>query len=79
MLCKTAEPLFNFRRVTLPRSEWTGIDDAIEIILQKGYAGKTTLQKVIEERELNNFRRVLQMQIDQSPFAYSTVEIIDEF
>jgi Predicted nucleotide-binding protein containing TIR-like domain len=60
-------------------STLTGIDDAIEMILQKGYQGRTKMQIVIEERELNNFRRVLQMQIDKSPFAQATVEIIDEF
>jgi hypothetical protein len=60
-------------------STLTGIDDAIELILQKGYQGRTKIQEVIEQRELNNFRRVLQMQIDKSPFAQSTVEIIDEF
>jgi hypothetical protein len=60
-------------------STLTGIDDAIEMILQKGYLGRTKMQELIEQRELNNFRRVLQMQIDTSPFAKSTVEIIDEF
>jgi hypothetical protein len=60
-------------------STLTGIDDAIEMILQKGFQGRTKMQVVIEERELNNFRRVLQMQIDRSPFAQTTVEIIDEF
>lgn len=60
-------------------STLTGIDDAIELILQKGFHGRTKMQEVIEQRELNNFRRVLQMQIDKSPFAQATVEIIDEF
>jgi len=60
-------------------STLTGIDDAIEMILQKGCQGRTKMQEVIEQRELNNFRRVLQIQIDRSPFAKSTVEIIDEF
>ncbi|MCL6258046.1 nucleotide-binding protein [Aquiflexum sp. TKW24L] len=60
-------------------STLTGIDDAIELILQKGFQGRTKMQEVIEQRELNNFRRVLQMQIDKSPFAQETVEIIDEF
>lgn len=60
-------------------STLTGIDDAIEMILQKGFQGRTKLQEVIEQRELNNFRRVLQMQIDRSPFAKEMVEIIDEF
>ena len=60
-------------------STLTGVDDAIELILQKGYKGRTKMQKLIEQKELNNFRRVLQMQIDSSPFAQATVEIIDEF
>ena len=60
-------------------STLTGIDDAIEMILQKGFQGRTKLQEIIEQRELNNFRRVLQIQIDKSPYAKSTVEIIDEF
>ena len=60
-------------------STLTGIDDAIELILEKSYTGRTKIQEVIEQRELNNFRRVLQMLIDESPFAMETVEIIDEF
>ena len=60
-------------------STLTGIDDAIELILQKNYKGRTKIQELIEEKELNNFRRVLQMQIDSSPFAQASVEIIDEF
>ncbi len=60
-------------------STLTGVDDAIELILQKGYYGRTKMQEIIEQRELNNFRRVLQMQIDKSPFAQAIVEIIDEF
>ncbi len=60
-------------------STLTGIDDAIELILQKSYKGRTKIQELIEQKELNNFRRVLQMQIDSSPFAQETVEIIDEF
>lgn len=60
-------------------STLTGVDDAIELILQKCYKGRTKMQEIIEQKELNNFRRVLQLQIDSSPFAQATVEIIDEF
>jgi hypothetical protein len=60
-------------------STLTGIDDAIEMILQKGFQGRTKLQEIIEQRELNNFKRVLQILIDKSPYAQATVEIIDEF
>jgi hypothetical protein len=59
-------------------STLTGIDDAIEMILQKGFQGRTKIQEIIEQREINNFKRVLQMQIDKSPFAQECVEIIDE-
>ncbi|MET3115456.1 hypothetical protein AAKU52_003205 [Pedobacter sp. CG_S7] len=60
-------------------STLTGIDDAIEMILKKGFTGRTAMQEIIEERELNNFRRVLQIQIDKSPYAQEVVEIVDEF
>lgn len=57
----------------------TGIDDAIEMVLEKGHTGRTRIQEVIEQRELNNFRRVLQLKIDESAFAGKIVEIIDEY
>lgn len=60
-------------------STLTGIDDAIELILQKGFKGRTKMQMLLEQRELNNFRRVLQIQIDSSPFAQAVVKIVDEF
>jgi hypothetical protein len=60
-------------------STLTGIDDAIEMILQKGFHGRTKLQEIIEQRELNNFRRVLQIMIDKNPYAEASVEIVDEF
>jgi hypothetical protein len=60
-------------------STLTGIDDAIELKLEKSYKGRTKLQEIIEQRELNNFRKVLQIMLDSSPFAKASVEIIDEF
>ena len=60
-------------------STLTGIDDAIEMILQKGFQGRTRMQEIIEQRELNNFRRVLQIMIEKNPYAQASVEIIDEF
>jgi hypothetical protein len=60
-------------------STLTGIDDAIEMVLQKGFTGRTAMQEIIEQRELNNFRRVLQIQIDGSPYAKEVIEIVDEF
>lgn len=60
-------------------STLTGIDDAIELKLEKSYKGRTKLQEIIEQRELNNFRKVLQIMLETSPFAQASVEIIDEF
>lgn len=60
-------------------STLTGIDDTIEMILQKGYQGRSKMQEIIEQRELHNFKRVLQMQVDKSPYAKAIVEICDEF
>ncbi len=60
-------------------STLTGIDDAIELKLEKSYKGRTKLQEIIEQRELNNFRKVLQIMLDTSPFAKASVEIVDEF
>ncbi len=60
-------------------STLTGIDDAIEMKLEKGYKGRTKLQSIIEQRELNNFRKVLQIMLDESPLAKACVEIVDEF
>src|SRR6478609_5087568 len=59
-------------------STLTGIDDAIELKLEKSYKGRTKLQEIIEQRELNNFRKVLQIMLDTSPFAEANVKIIDE-
>jgi hypothetical protein len=60
-------------------STLSGIGDAIEMILSKDFYGRTKMQELIEQRELNNFRKVLQMKIDENPFAKLMVEIIDEF
>jgi hypothetical protein len=47
--------------------------------LQKGFLGRTKMQEIIEQRELNNFRKVLQIMIDKNPYAKASVELIDEF
>jgi hypothetical protein len=60
-------------------STLTGIDVAIELKLEKSFMGRTKLQEIIEQRELNNFRKVLKIMLDTSPFAAANVEIIDEF
>lgn len=60
-------------------STLTGIDEAIEMKLEKGYKGRSKIQSIIEQRELNNFRKVLQIMLDTSPLAKAWVEIVDEF
>jgi hypothetical protein len=60
-------------------STLTGIDDAIEMTLRKSFQGRTKMQDLIEQRELNNFKRVLRILIDKSPYAQSAVQICDEF
>jgi len=60
-------------------STLTGIDDAIEMTLRKGFQGRTKMQDLIEQRELNNFKRVLRILIEKSPYAQSAVQICDEF
>ena len=57
----------------------SGIDGAIEMVLRKGYAGRSAMQEITEERELNNFKRVSQLQIDKNAVAQMIVEIVDEF
>jgi len=57
----------------------SGIEDSLALILQKGFYGRTKIQELIEQKELNNFRRVLQMKIDESPLAKAMVTIMDEF
>ena len=37
------------------------------------------MQEIMEERELNNFKRILQLQIDKNAVAQRIVEIVDEF
>ena len=59
-------------------STLVALGDAIEMFLNNGFMGRTKLQEIIEQRELNNFKRVLQMQIDRSPFAQRSVKIVDE-
>ena len=41
--------------------------------------GLSAMQEIMEERELNNFKRVSQLQIDKNAVAQRIVEIVDEF
>jgi hypothetical protein len=56
----------------------SGIDKAIEMYMRKGHIGKTSQQKLLEERELRNFQTTLQNLIDNDAFCRSMVKIISE-
>lgn len=55
-----------------------GIDKAIEMYMQKGHIGKTSQQKLLEERELRNFQQTLQNLINNDAFCRDNVKIITE-
>lgn len=55
-----------------------GIDKAIEMFMRKGHIGKSTQQKLLEERELRNFQRTLQLLIDNDAYCKHIVKIIGE-
>jgi len=55
-----------------------GIDKAIELFMRKGHIGKSTQQKLLEERELRNFQRTLQLLIDNDAYCRDLVKIISE-
>lgn len=52
-------------------STLTGIDDAIELKLEKSYKGRTKLQEIIEQRELNNFKKGITNNVRQQPICKS--------
>lgn len=55
-----------------------GIDQAIELYMKKGHVGKTAEQKLLEERELGNFQRTLEILIKNDSFCKEMVKIIKE-
>ncbi|WAC39869.1 STING domain-containing protein [Pedobacter sp. SL55] len=55
-----------------------GIDKAIEMYMKKGHIGKTTEQKLLEERELRNFKNVIQLLIDNDAYCKHLVRFVDE-
>lgn len=55
-----------------------GIDKAIEMFMRKGHIGKSAQQKLLEERELRNFQRTLQLLIDNDAYCKHIVKIIGE-
>ncbi|WP_221391603.1 STING domain-containing protein [Dyadobacter sp. NIV53] len=55
-----------------------GIDRAIEMYMRKGHIGKTEEQQLLEDRELRNFTRVLQLLIDNDSYCKQLVKIVNE-
>lgn len=55
-----------------------GIDKAIEMFIRKGHIGKSSQQKLLEERELRNFQTTLQNLINNDAFCRNIVKIIQE-
>ena len=55
-----------------------GIDKAIDMYFRIGHIGKTEEQQMTEDRELNNFTRVLKLLISQDAYCREIVEIVDE-
>lgn len=56
----------------------SGVDRAIEMHMRKGHIGKTSEQKLLEERELRNFQMTLQNLIDSDAFCRSLVKVVKE-
>ena len=54
----------------------TGIDKAIDMYFRVGHIGKKIEQELAEENEMNNFRRVLQLLINEDAFCRECVVII---
>ena len=55
----------------------SGIDKAIDMYFRVGHIGKTVEQQLTEENEMNNFRRVLQLLINEDAFCRECVRILD--
>jgi len=55
-----------------------GIDKAIELYMKKGHIGKSLQQRLLEERELRNFQRTLQLLIENDSYCKSMIKIINE-
>lgn len=55
-----------------------GLNKAINMYLRGGHIGKSSRQKLLECHELSNFRRVLELLIQEDSFARQFVQVIDE-
>lgn len=54
----------------------SGIDKAIDMYFKVGHIGKTNQQRLAEDNEMNNFKRVLQLLINEDAFCRECVKII---
>lgn len=54
-----------------------GLDKAIDLYFRVGHIGKTTEQKLTEENEMNNFKRVLQHLINEDAYCRECVSILE--
>lgn len=54
----------------------SGIDKAIDMYFKVGHIGKTNQQQFAEDNEMNNFKRVLQLLINEDAFRREYVKII---
>ena len=54
----------------------SGIDKAIDMYFKVGHIGKTIQQQLAEDNEMNNFKRVLQLLINEDAFCRECVKII---
>lgn len=54
----------------------SGIDKAIDMYFKVGHIGKTNQQQLAEDNEMNNFKRVLQLLINEEAFCREYVKII---
>ena len=54
------------------------VDKAIELYMRKGHIGKSSEQRLLEERELRNFGVTLQNLISNDAFCKDSVIIISE-
>ena len=52
-----------------------GLDKAIEMYLRKGHIGKSNEQKLLEERELRNFEKVLRSLINEDADCRKYVDV----
>ena len=52
-----------------------GLDKAIEMYLRKGHIGKTNEQKLLEDRELRNFEKVLRSLISEDADCRQYIEV----